>query len=60
VRAHIRESGFEIEREFVQNVFGNRRPEEARTPINYGAILARRRRGRLGLDNGAAVTGRPA
>jgi len=39
VRDHIRASGFEIEREVVQNVFGNKRPDEARTPINYSAIL---------------------
>ncbi len=41
VRAHIRAADFEIDRELVQNVFGNRRPDEARTPINYSAILRR-------------------
>jgi 2-polyprenyl-3-methyl-5-hydroxy-6-metoxy-1,4-benzoquinol methylase len=39
VREHIRASGFAIEREFVQNVFANGRPEQEKTPINYSAIV---------------------
>jgi len=39
VRAHIRASGFAIEREFPQNVFLDGRPDQEKTPINYSAIL---------------------
>ncbi len=39
VRRHIAQGGFVIERELVQNVFADRQPEEAKTPINYSAIL---------------------
>jgi len=39
VREHIARGGFAIEPELVQNVFADHQPEEAKTPINYSAIL---------------------
>jgi 2-polyprenyl-3-methyl-5-hydroxy-6-metoxy-1,4-benzoquinol methylase len=39
VREHVRAAGFEMENELVQNVFAGKGPEDARTPINYSAIL---------------------
>ncbi len=39
VRDHVDAAGFAMERELVQNVFADHDPDEAKTPINYSAIL---------------------
>lgn len=41
VRLHIKKAGLKIEKELVQSVFRNRKPEDGRVPVNYCAILSK-------------------
>lgn len=43
VRDQIYEAGFEIKKELVQNVFARAKPEDSNTPINYSAILIKKK-----------------
>lgn len=43
VRQQIAEAGFNINKELVQNVFAKAQPEDRCTPINYSAILTKKK-----------------